>query len=212
MSASPVSADNVDAAVHSAIAMLRRAEADAWDYRAGRLKWTCRETVEHIADGLFFYAAQLGPRTPPLEGQVPFAVATRRSGGPALAVSADRSAGTDGLLLVLESSAALLSAMVRTSPRLLRAHHSVGVTDPEGFAAMGVVEILVHSHDMAEGLGLDWNPSADLCDRVLARLFPDAPKDADPWPALLWSTGRIALPGRPRRTGWHWSPAPVDRS
>jgi hypothetical protein len=36
---------------------------------------------------------------------------------------------------------------------------------------------------------------------VPARLFPDAP-DGDPAAALLWCTGRIALPDRPRRTGW----------
>jgi hypothetical protein len=34
---------------------------------------------------------------------------------------------------------------------------------------------------------------------VVARLFPDQP-GAD----LLWCTGRIALPGRPRRP--HWTP------
>ena len=39
---------------------------------------------------------------------------------------------------------------------------------------MGVVETLVHMHDVTQGLGLAWNP-ADLCTRVLARLFPHIP-------------------------------------
>jgi hypothetical protein len=73
---------------------------------------------------------------------------------------------------------------------------------------MGVVETLVHTHDVAEGLGVDWTPPADLCDRVLARLFPDAPTDTAPWPALLWATGRTELPHRPRRTEWRWYGAP----
>lgn len=211
MSASPVSADDVDLAVHSAITLLRRAETDAWDYRAGRLKWTCWETVEHIADDLFFFATQLGPRIPPLEGPVPFACESKRSGGPAVSLRAERTAGPEGLLMVLESCGALLSAMVRTKPNLLRAYHAAGVSDPEGFAAMGVVEVLVHTHDLAEGLGLDFTPSPDLCERVLARLFPGAPDDVGPWSALLWSTGRVKLPGRPRQGEWQWSLAPVER-
>ena len=37
---------------------------------------------------------------------------------------------------------------------------------------MGVVETLVHTHDVAAGLGLTWTPPAGLCARALARLFP----------------------------------------
>jgi hypothetical protein len=62
----------------------------------------------------------------------------------------------------------------------------------------------VHTHDLAEGLGLAWHPPADLCARVLARLFPGAPRDEAPWPTLLWATGRAELPGRPRLTTWRW--------
>jgi hypothetical protein len=43
-----------------------------------------------------------------------------------------------------------------------RAYHTFGLSDPEGFAAMGIVEALVHTHDLAERLGLAWNPPADL--------------------------------------------------
>lgn len=133
---------------------------------------------------------------------------SRRPGGPANAVHADRAAGSDGLLQVLEASGALLVAMVRTTPSRVRAYHVFGVSDPEGFAAMGIVETLVHTHDLAEGLGLAWTPPADLCSRVLARLFPGAPETTDPWPTLLWATGRAELPGHPRLTTWCWHGAP----
>ena len=46
-------------------------------------------------------------------------------------------------------------------------------------------------------------------DRVLARLFPDAPGDEDRWTVLLWSTGRADLPGRARVTSWEWHGAPL---
>ncbi|SDZ12419.1 hypothetical protein SAMN05216215_104761 [Saccharopolyspora shandongensis] len=87
---------------------------------------------------------------------------------------------------MLEASGALLVAMVRTTPPQVRACHVFGISDAEGFAAMGIVETLVHTHDLAQGLGLAWNPPADLCSRVLVRLFPNAPVFTDPWPTLLW--------------------------
>ncbi|MEU3460601.1 hypothetical protein ABZ721_11675 [Streptomyces sp. NPDC006733] len=207
-SPSPVTADDLDRSVQLSVALLRRAPATAWDGRAGSLEWDCWETVEHLSDDLFAYAAQLGPRTPPLESEVPFVWESRRPGGPKNAVHADRTAGAAGLLQVLEACGALLVAMVRTSPAHTRAHHGFGVSDPEGFAAMGIVETLVHTHDLAAGLGLDWTPPADICARVLARLFPEAPDTTEPWPTLLWATGRAELPGRPRLTTWRWYGAP----
>ncbi|WP_395571780.1 hypothetical protein [Streptomyces sp. BK79] len=204
----PVTADDLDLAVRLAVALLREAPAAAWDTRAGTLEWTCWETVEHLGDDLFAYAAQLGPEAPPLNAEVPFVWESRRPGGPANVIHADRAAGPSGLLRVLESCGGLLAAMVRTRHPDTRAHHVFGLSDPEGFAAMGVVETLVHTHDLAQGMALAWEPPADLCARVLARLFPDAPSSSDPWPTLLWATGRAELPGRPRRTTWRWDGRP----
>lgn len=207
-SPSPVTADDLDLAVRLAVAVLREAPPDAWEAKAGSLEWDCWETVEHLSDDLFAYAAQLGPKTPPLDGEVPFVWESRRPGGPANAIHANREAGPAGLLQVLEASGALLVSMVRTTPPRTRAHHVFGVSDPEGFAAMGIVETLVHTHDLTRGLGLAWNPPAGLCARVLARLFPDVPESTAPWTTLLWATGRAELPGHPRLTTWRWDGTP----
>jgi hypothetical protein len=204
MSRSHVTADDLDRAVQLALTTLREAPEGAWEGKAGSLEWDCWETVEHLSDDLFAYAAQIGPRKPPLDTHVPFAWERRRPGGPVNTIHVNRTAGPDGLLQVLDASGALLVAMVRTTPPEVRAHHVFGVSDPEGFAAMGIVETFVHTHDLAEGLGLAWDPPGDLCSRVLARLFPDAPGSTDPWPTLLWATGRAELPGHARRTTWRW--------
>ncbi|WP_433467591.1 maleylpyruvate isomerase N-terminal domain-containing protein [Spirillospora sp. CA-128828] len=203
-----VTADDLDLAVRLAVATLREAPADAWDAKAGTLEWTCWETVEHLGDDLFAYAAQLGPGTRPMDGEVPFVWESRRPGGPANVIHANRDAGPAGLLQVLEACGGLLVAMVRTVSPDVRAHHVFGAADAEGFAAMGILETVVHTHDLAEGLGLPWKPPADLCARVLGRLFPDAPHDTEPWPTLLWATGRGELPGRPRLTSWRWYGSP----
>jgi hypothetical protein len=203
-----VTADDVELAVRLAVDCLRAVPPDAWDGKAGSLEWNCWETVEHLADDLFAYAAQLGPRTPPLENYVPFVTVRQWPGGPGSTVFAKRAFGPDGLLQVLEASGALLVAMVRTTSPQVRSYHPDGVSDPEGFAAMGIVETLVHTYDLAEGLGLDWAPPADLCSRVLIRLFPDVPAGAAPWPTLLWATGRAELPGHPRLRTWRWYSEP----
>ncbi|MET9863578.1 hypothetical protein ABZY93_30565 [Streptomyces smyrnaeus] len=209
-SPSDVTADDLDLAVQLAVEVLRRAPRAAWESKAGSLEWDCWETAEHLSDDLFAYAVQLGPRRPPMDGEVPFVWESRRPGGPANAVHADRAAGPGGLLQVLEASGALLVAMVRTTPPRTRAHHVFGASDPEGFAAMGIVETLVHTHDLTQGLGggLVWEPPADLCTRVLARLFPGAPETTDPWQTLLWATGRAELPGHSRLTTWRWDGTP----
>ncbi|MYY84968.1 MULTISPECIES: hypothetical protein [unclassified Streptomyces] len=218
--AAPVTAADVTAAVRQAVAVLREAPADAdWSSKAGGLEWDCWETVEHLADDLFAYAAQLGPEQPPLDREVPFLWYRRRHGGPSNVTFADHEGGVAGLLQVLESCGALLTGMVATTPSTVRAHHGWGVSDPEGFAAMGIVETLVHTYDIAHGLGIGhlWDPPADLCARVLGRLFPDVVADAGtgdgdagPWDVLLWATGRGTLPGRPRRTTWRWYGVPAD--
>lgn len=208
----PVIAADVEYAVALAIAAFRRAPADAdWSAQAGTLDWTCWETAEHLIDDLFAYAAQLGPATPPTQRNVTYWFHSARDGGPANAIFVDREAGADGLFEALEATAGMLAALVTVRPPDVRAFHSYGVSDPEGFAAMGVVETLVHAYDIGAGLGVDFTPPADLCDRALARLFPEAPADTHRWQTLLWATGRADLPGRPRREGgWRWHGKPLD--
>ncbi|WP_406208809.1 maleylpyruvate isomerase N-terminal domain-containing protein [Kitasatospora sp. NBC_01560] len=204
--AAPVTADDLALAVRLAADTLRAAPADAdWSRPAGAIDWDCWATVEHLADDLLAYAAQLGPAAPPQDRYVPFLTTRRFPGGPNSFVFADRAAGPAGLVQVLEASGALMVAMARTAAPGTRAYHPWGLGDPAGFLAMSLLETLVHLHDVAQGLGLPWAPPAGLCRRTLARLFPDvAPDAAGPWPTLLWATGRTALPGRPARTEWRW--------
>lgn len=201
----PVTADDVDLSVRLAIEALTDAPS-LWDLPAGGLTWTCWETAEHVADDLFFYAVQLGRPTP---HETPFVGESRREGGPVNSVHADRAAGPAGLLEILDACGALLSSVVRTAPPHARAYHGYGLADPEASAAMGVVEVLVHTHDIATGLGVPWQPPAELCERVLARLFPDVALADDAWQTLLWATGRTDLPDRPHRTKWRWHNAPT---
>jgi hypothetical protein len=55
------------------------------------------------------------------------------------------------------------------------APHVFGASDPEGFAAVGVVETLVHTYGTAQGLRRNGNPPEDLSRRARVPLFPDVP-------------------------------------
>lgn len=74
---------------------------------------------------------------------------------------------------------------------------------------MACDELLVHTADAAEGLGAVFQPDPALAAATLRRLFPWAPTDLAPWPALLWANGRLELPGKPRLTRWRWHCAPL---
>jgi hypothetical protein len=199
-----IGAEDVRAVVVLAVAALRDAAGRDWSVPAGSLSWSCQETVEHMADDLFAYAGQLGPDDPRQDTHVPFGYRQMRDGGPLLTIYADPTATTYGLIQVLEACGTMLAAVVQTAPPAKRSFHPYGVSDPEGFAAMGVVEILVHMHDVSDALGVDWAPPEDLCARALARLFPSVQEKGLAWPTLLWATGRGDLPGRPRVTDWQW--------
>jgi hypothetical protein len=204
----PVTATDVALAVRFAVEALGRAPAASWGNQAGSLEWDCWETVEHIVDDLFAYATQLTPATPE-GGYVDIAMTRTRPGAPESAIHVDREKGAAALLQALEACGSLLVAMLLTASPSTLAWHPEGTSDLEGFAAMGIVETLVHGHDAAQGLAVPWEPSADLCARVLNRLFPSVPTDALPWATLLWATGRADLPDRPRLgNNWHWYSEP----
>ncbi len=166
-----------------------------WELPAGSLDWSCRRTVDHIADALTVYAAHFAMRA---RERLP----RLRSGNPELAPAE--------LLVAVESAAAILADVVRAAPPDARGWHPAGLADGTGFLGMACTEVLVHTSDVAEGLGQSFAPPADLAARVLARLFPWAPLDGDAWATLRWACGRAALGDREQLAAdWYWHCAPL---
>jgi RimJ/RimL family protein N-acetyltransferase len=196
-----VGAEQVEEAVADCVAALGTVTDRDWTgVRAGRLDWDCRKTAAHIADDLIAYAGRLAGRS--ASGYLPFTI------------SLDEDTDNAGVLRTIEATGALLAAAIRTAPRAVRAFHPYPFrhANREGFAAMGVAEVLLHTHDVAEGTGIAYEPPAELASFVLTRIFPQVRPGPTPWQTLLWATGRGDLPGREPVTGWHWSNNPVLRS
>jgi hypothetical protein len=145
-----------------------------WNRLAGDLDWSCRQTGEHVADDLFSYASQVLAQ--PVDDYLPIEVTVPDEAPPA------------DLVRSIVMCGELLRLAVASASKGARAWHPYGTSDPEGFAAMGIVEVLVHTHDIARGLDIDWAPPEELCRSVLLRLFPDAAQ-GHPSEVLLWCTG-----------------------
>ncbi|MEU6069080.1 GNAT family N-acetyltransferase [Streptomyces sp. NPDC047082] len=185
--------EQVQEAVAGCTAALRTvADRDWTEVKAGRLEWSCHKTALHIASDLIAYAGQLAGRA--RDTYVPFDI------------TLDEGTDNAGLLHVIETTGALLAATVRATPPDVRAWHPYPFrsADREGFAAMGIAEVLLHTHDMAEGLGFPYEPSEELTESVLTWLFPHVQPGPAAWPTLLWATGRGELPGRAPVTEWRW--------
>ncbi|WP_330334239.1 GNAT family N-acetyltransferase [Streptomyces sp. NBC_00536] len=194
----PMGPQDLDRAVTEAVRALRALAGLDWEVPAAGLEWSCRETAVHLAGDLSGFAAQLAGRV--ADGWLPLVVGAAPETTPA------------GLADLVEAGGRLLSAAVRSARHDDRAWHPAGTAGPDGFAAMGAAELLLHTHDITHGLGTTgWQGSGDTARLVLDRLFPHAPRSAEggPWGSLLAATGRADLPGLPRRRNWRWYNDPV---
>lgn len=195
--ASELGADDVLSAFMASQEALRAARDRDWAAQAGTLDWTCRQTLNHVIDGTLFYSGQVA-------NQASTRLPRIRSGDP--------DASIDDLITTLGTVGRIFASALRAAPDGARAFHPAGMADMSGYAAMSCVEILVHTGDIAAGLGFNFNPPAGLCDRVVRRLFPwldDTTPDA--WSVLRWTTGRIAIADRDDvAADWYWQCAPLS--
>jgi hypothetical protein len=166
-----------------------------WSVRAGELEWSVAELAAHLMDVCGSYAIHLA------------LCSTRRLRFDLVPHPDSRRADQ---IATLDALAEHLAQVIDRAPPQARVWHRYGLADPDGVAAMACDELLVHGRDIAAGWGLAFEPDRDLCRLVLARLFPWAPHTDEPWRALLWANGRIALPGHPRLSpDWVWWSAPL---
>jgi hypothetical protein len=183
----------VDVAHHCLSMFEPYAEAD-WSRRAGTIEWSCRSTLEHL--GLLAYSQQLALRA---EAFTPVAL-TIRSG-----------ASIEALMWTVEVGAHTLAEVAKAAPTHARGFHPAGLSDAEGFVAMAIDELLIHTYDIATGLEIAFVPDPTAVLHVLNRLFPWWPRDAAPWDALLWANGRQALPDEANLgSAWLWHCAPLS--
>ncbi len=171
---------DVDQVVAEMVRVLTPYASRDWQVRAGSLEWSCWTTAAHVAHDLLAYAGQVAAR--PGGAYLPFDLVVRADAPPR------------EVLQVVIASGGLLSCAVAAGGPDARAWHW-GATDPGGFAALGVNEALVHTYDIAQGLGISWLPPASPCAGVLARLVPRrSGRGPGPGAAVVHRTGGARRP------------------
>lgn len=174
-------ADVVDAA-DFVVRALTPAVGRDWSVRAGRLEWDVDHTLAHATGAVAKYALYL---------------ASRSSRFIAVAIDPWPDATQQERLDAIGGVARAFANVAGSVPPGTRAYHSSGMVDAEGYSAQACVEMLVHGHDVAEGLGLTYDPPVEICEAVVARVFPWLADAGPAWQTMLWHTGRIDIAGRP---------------
>jgi uncharacterized protein (TIGR03083 family) len=174
--------------------LMKRLEAlpeERWSAPAGTLSWTVAQTVDHLVDGYAWLAMQA---VEPRFGRVRADVVVHDG------------VSTEDRLAAVAAARELLIAVLAHTPADRKIWHPHGTTDASGILAMGVAESTLHGYDMGV-VDLNARPP-ELAQRLLNRLLPNSPREPGPWEGLLWSTGRLSLPGRPDVSSWQWQPEP----
>ena len=194
---SHVTAADLRRAAAVSAATLRPLTDRDWSIKAHHLSWSCRRTLDYMLNCLAWYAHDLANEITIEEGAA-------RAGTPHY--------GIPVLIRTIETLAEVLAIVADAKPAVARASHDWGFADPEGFLAMGTIEIVLHTWDIISELGGDFvEPAAidDICGRLLTRLFPDAPAGHPSFATLLYVTGRGNLPELSPVTRWRWHSAPI---
>ncbi|MDE2900838.1 MAG: maleylpyruvate isomerase family mycothiol-dependent enzyme [Chloroflexota bacterium] len=188
--------DDVAAAAQASYALLAPLADRDWSATTGDLEWDCRTTLEHVAGVQLFYAIHAASQA---MGRLPAA----RTGNPEQSVA--------DLIEVHRAQAVVLAEALRAMPDTARGWHPAGMADRYGFAAMSCTEILVHTNDIAQGLGVEFTPPDGVAARTIARLFPWVQVEGNPWQTLLYAAGRRPLGEMERRApNWSWQCAPLS--
>ena len=168
-----------------------------WEQLTPDLAWTQVQTAVHTMRACLEYSYQVVGKK--LDTYQPVLFERKEAATPA------------DYLTMIPTAARVLSKVVATASPEDRAWHAYGESDPIGFAAMGVIEVSVHTYDLAKGFGIDFTPLSEPSEFAITRLFADTVETnaqflEESWgKRLLWYAGRIELAGLARREGWKWN-------
>jgi hypothetical protein len=174
----------------AAHAWLSASDAD-WSVQAGTVEWSCLRTADHAVDcvwaPVFFLSSRRTDRYP--EIGLDLGLGDRAT--PVLLVESLRMATRVLCALVRDSAPDVRSIIFRRPQPLLGA--------PEDFLPRAAMELILHAHDVCIGLGVPFEPSADVCRRLRDHTRPwpmwtlgwdGLPSTEDPWGDLLAGSDR----------------------
>ncbi len=162
-----------------------------WSVPAGTLDWSCKYTASHCFDATLaigvFLASRRTDRYPDWGDPMPVADDPK----------------PDQLAEAIAVAGRLVAGVVATTPPDVEAilmRNPVVLAPPTDFAPRAALEAILHGHDVAQGLGLEFRPPADVCERLRdhtkdwrhwhSGVWPPLPFTDDPWADLVIGSGR----------------------
>ncbi|HEX2382596.1 MAG TPA: hypothetical protein VHI95_08180 [Acidimicrobiales bacterium] len=159
-----------------------------WSVAAGTLEWSCTRTAAHAVDTVIapamFLASRYVDHYP--AGELTFG-----------------DEPTPGQLVEgLRTATNILAAVVTVAEPEVRAiiwlRPEPETRPPADFVPRAGLELILHAHDVCAGLGVPFEPPADLCGRLrehtrewpMWKLWSELPCTDDPWGDLLAASGR----------------------
>ncbi len=166
-----------------------------WSATAGTVEWSCLATADHAVDCAYAPAIFLASR--------------KLDGYPE--VGLDPTMGIDAtparLVQSLEIATRLLAAVVNDAEPDVHAvifrRPDLIIGAPEDFAPRGAMELILHAHDVCQGLQVPFDPPRDICHRLREHTYPwpmwtvawrGLTRTDDPWHDLLEASGRRRSP------------------
>ena len=144
-----------------------------WSAQAGTLEWSCSTTADHAFDATLaigFFLASRRQESYPTWGEL-FSV------GP--------NATPEQLIEAIQVAGRLVAGVVATTPDDVTAiiHRNPSKTaPPQDFAPRAALELILHGHDVAAGLQVDFEPPGDACARLR-----DHTRDWRHWQGGVWA-------------------------
>ena len=157
-----------------------------WTGPAGTVEWSCWTTADHTVDCVFSYALFLASRRQ--DSYPPFGELHALAG----ATPADL---VEGLVAVTTMLSTVIAGADPSERAVILQGPPARTGVPADFAARGALEMVLHAQDVCAGLGVDLDPPAEVCRRLLVHtsgwpfVSPVSPTD-DPWSDLLERSGR----------------------
>lgn len=167
------------------------AQAD-WSGRAGSLTWSCLATADHAVDCVYAPAFFLASRRTDAYPEIGLNLELGETATPERLVESLRIA-THVLTGVVGAADPSVRAVIFRRPEIL-------VAPPSDFLPRAAVELILHAHDVCAGLGVPFEPPAELCLQLREHTRPwpmwtiawhGLDQTDDPWGDLLRGSGRL---------------------
>jgi hypothetical protein len=183
--------DDLKRLTDSVIQAWRAGAACDWTAPAGRLEWSCRQTAEHAIDTVlapaFFLASRNEHAYPAFD---PFTLGAE----PAVDVM------IEGLQTATRILVAVVEAAEPDARALIWAWPTPAVGAPIDFVPRAGLELILHAYDVCQGLGVRFDPDAEVCEHLrqhtaawpfwASDMWSPLSMRGDAWTDLLHASGR----------------------